>query len=259
MRMVNSKIIFEFLRNLNFSLLATLGSKENLEFTIRVKVLLTTKYCQSRPFALRWSNFKSNSTSVRNVYFKNTSWGSGLTVSTQIQIKCCRNFYCVIHCLQKKIFHAKSKDLLTDGAPLKEPLERAQPGSQDLAMGRGPHRKLSNWSPPRPWQWRAFCEDPCRWWSLGGGGGGRRVSGGRSENSLLGGRKKIHCRWERGERKEKWNFITEREQRKSLPVGGGWGEGVVKTLLLEGSKKIHCRWDGWREEWTHHREEHTQK
>ena len=164
MRMVNSKIIFEFLRNVNFSLLATLGSKENLEFTIRVKVLLTTKYCQSRPFALRWRNFKS--TSVRNVFFKNTSWGSGLTVSTQIQIKCCRNFYCVIHCLQKKIFHAKSKDLLTDSAPLKEPLKRAQPGSQDLAIGRGPHRKLSNWSLLRPWQWRAFCEDPCRWWSL---------------------------------------------------------------------------------------------
>ena len=233
-------------------------------------------------------------------------WGSGLTVSTQMQIKCCRNFYCVIHCLRKKIFHAKSKDLLTDSAPLKGPLKRAQPGSQDLAISRGPHRKLSNWSPLRPWQWRAFCEDPCRWWSLGGGGGGR-VSGGRSENSLLGGSKKnslpvgggwgerevktlllkkkikekkakkITAGGRGGEGKEKWKLYSEREQRKSLPVGGGWGEREVKTLLLKkkikekkakkitaggrgggggvrgrrsetlllrGSKENHCRWEG---------------
>ena len=43
----------------------------------------------------------------------------------------------------KKIFHAKSKDLLTGGAPLKEPLKRAPPGPQDLAIGRGPRRKPS--------------------------------------------------------------------------------------------------------------------
>ena len=37
----------------------------------------------------------------------------------------------------------KSKDLLTGGAPLKEPLKRAPTGPQDLAIGRGPRRKPS--------------------------------------------------------------------------------------------------------------------
>ena len=172
-----------------------------------------------------------------------------------MQIKCRRNFYCVIHCLQKKIFHAKSKDLLTDSAPLKEPLKRAQPGSQDLAISRGPHRKLSNWSPLRPWQWRAFCEDPCRWWSLGGGGGGvGRVSGGRSENSLLGGSKKnslpVGGGW--GEREVKTLLLKKKikeKKAKKITAGGRGGGGGVRgrrseTLLLRGSKENHCRWEG---------------
>ena len=82
--------------------------------------------------------------------------------------------------------------------------------------------------------------------TTGDGGGGKSEWRKEWKRHYWEGAKKIHCRWERGERKEKWNVITEREQRKSLPVGGGWGEGEVKTLLLvESNKKyIHCRLKG---------------
>ena len=101
--------------------------------------------------------------------------------------------------------------------------------------------------------------------------GGEWVEG-RVRTLLLGeSTQKNHCRWEGGEWKEKWrlllggctqkitaggsgvsgrrseDFITGREHKKSLPVGGEWVEGRVKTLLQGGSTR-NCWWYGgeWR-------------
>ena len=168
--------------------------------------------------------------------------GSGLTVSTQIWIKCCSNFYCAFHCVQTKKNLPKSKDLLTGGAPLKEPLKRAPTGPQDLAIGRGPRRKPSIDHYRGLGSEGLFVRAPAdgEVWRLGGKGEWKEEwrlyywkEEGGVKTLLLGGSTKNKCRWEGGERKEEWRLYYWEE----AALGGGWVEGGVKTLLLGGSTK----------------------
>ena len=95
--------------------------------------------------------------------------------------------------------------------------------------------------------------------------GGGWVEGG-VKTLLLGGstKKSAAGRGVSGRRSE--DFITGREHKKieiknKVPLGGGWVEGGVKTLLLGGSTKKKCRWEGVerKEEWRLYYWEEAQK
>ena len=70
---------------------------------------------------------------------------------------------------------------------------------------------------------------------------------GEVKTLLLEGRKKkeISCRWKGVSGRRNEDFITGREHKKSMPVGGGWAK-KRETLLPGGNTKSHCRCEwGW--------------